>query len=821
MEGADAVEVSGEAPSTNGPSDCFICSSCIWRFGKETPLCDFHDIMVSHRRSTAQPSHFDAVWSGLDYLRLIGVCLKNEILEKIGGEGRAFFVGIDTSNRNGSLGAYVVSSVALDGSIDVEFLEFDRPDSGDAETLFNGLVKIIDKLQDAGGTFHGFSSDAPATMAGEISGVAARVIEKYGLVRFDTCEFHASGRVLAVIEKVFPAQMNVASVNQFIFLAWYILNSDWSMFRGMIIQYITDKPSQILLNRFQGATKQEKRADALEQLGKPAKPMPARWRTVADTLWFVNLYWEALQFAFEKERFNGGANAKTGSTAAMCAQWIKWSGSKKLRALFEFVLEYVNDVWWPFEQQIGYRNEEHALNGCNGVYFRTRRVLAQLMLVEGRLQDVSKLKSFEITVAAFGEEKQLEVKRLYERMYGLACESILRNSGRYLSGIRALASLADPEFVHIVYEVLCHYLKRKKGRMPTSAEGRRLLRCFQDAQLGDAEREKFDLLTGSQSWESIEALVKAARKSPKDLAKMILEAPEGNYLLSTLRCWRGSLSNTQSVERMFLHYDNQTRGSGQSKSKASEPSGKSEFAITTEAKVHVAAALSTAAGIVLERRDKPKKQAIVADQQGVAQQTDLVTRALTFTPDQLAAGKLEAKASEDLHRQPRHGISRSLQEVFANLEKAVPGFIGPRLLYHDLIASGQELDISLAPLCSADCLQLQNVSKKGRWVRVQCKTCQCEFHVKCMIAEGVLDGQMKKDVQHIRFSCSSCGGSLESNKPSGERRVGDQLPSITPSAPLKAVGKSGQKGGVHAQSSQQREAPQDPPPSKKPKKKKG
>src|SRR3990167_10311949 len=87
---------------------------------------------------------------------------------------------------------------------------------------------------------------------------------------------------------------------------------------------------------------------------------------------------------------------------------------------------------------------------------------------------------------------------------------------------------------------------------------------------------------------------------------------------------------------------------------------------------------------------------------------------------------------------------------------------------------------------------------------------QCEFHVKCMIAEGVLDGQVKKDVQHIRFSCSSCGGSLESNKPSGERRVGDQLPSITPSAPLKAVGKSGQKAGVHAQSSQQREAPQDP-----------
>lgn len=85
---------------------------------------------------------------------------------------------------------------------------------------------------------------------------------------------------------------------------------------------------------------EERCADACEQLGKPAKPMPARWRTVADNLWFVDLCWEALQVAFEKERFNGCANAKTGSRAAMCVQWIKWSGSKKLRALFE----YVNDV---------------------------------------------------------------------------------------------------------------------------------------------------------------------------------------------------------------------------------------------------------------------------------------------------------------------------------------------------------------------------------------------------------------------------------------------------------------------------------------------
>lgn len=301
--------------------------------------------------------------------------------------------------------------------------------------------------------------------AGEMSGVAARIMEKYGLVRFDTCEFHASGRVLAVIDKVFPPQMNIPSVNQFIFLAWYILNSDWALFRGRIIKYLNGRPSDALLDRFEGATCNEKRQHALERLGKPEKPMPARWRTVADTLWFVDLYWEALQVAFEGERFNGGANAKTGSTAAMCAQWIKWSGSKKLRTLVDFVLEYVNDVWWPFEKQIGYENKEYDLKGCNGVYFRTRRVLTQLMIVEHCLKDVASLQSFESTVDAFGEEAREEVRSLYIRTYQLAKESIVRNSGRYLSGIRALAALADPDFVLVLYGNGAPSLKSSRGRV--------------------------------------------------------------------------------------------------------------------------------------------------------------------------------------------------------------------------------------------------------------------------------------------------------------------------------------------------------------------
>jgi len=187
------------------------------------------------------------------------------------------------------------------------------------------LLAVVDVLTKAGGIFGGFGSDAPATMVGSLNGVGAHVMAKVGYVRHDTCEFHASARVLAILEKVFPGQMNVPSTTQFWYLAWYILNSDWKLFRGRIVDYLKGDPSPALLGRFSGNNKKERVDAALEHLGKPDKPMAARWRTMADTMWFVDLYWEALQAAFESERQTGGVNAKPGSVAAMCNQWIKWS----------------------------------------------------------------------------------------------------------------------------------------------------------------------------------------------------------------------------------------------------------------------------------------------------------------------------------------------------------------------------------------------------------------------------------------------------------------------------------------------------------------
>jgi hypothetical protein len=92
MEGTEAIEVSGEAPSTNGPPDCFICSPRIWRFSKETPITSWYhagQVLLKHHISTQ---------SGLNYLRTIGACLKNQLVARIGQGKRTFFVGIDTSS---------------------------------------------------------------------------------------------------------------------------------------------------------------------------------------------------------------------------------------------------------------------------------------------------------------------------------------------------------------------------------------------------------------------------------------------------------------------------------------------------------------------------------------------------------------------------------------------------------------------------------------------------------------------------------------------------------------------------------------------------
>ncbi len=251
----------------------------------------------------------------------------------------------------------------------------------------------------------GFSSDAPVTMVGVRGGVGALLMERAGFVRHDTCEFHASARLLAVINSVWPPQMNVPSVSQYVYLLWYILNDDWELFRGRIVRFLNGPPDAgraALLMRFSGRSDAERLNEALETLKKPEKPNVLRWNTLADIILFAPMYLEALQSALDEERVNAGANAPTGSIPAMCAQWLKWSGSPKLLALVSMAHEFVVDVWQPADKLIALDDTHYGVRGCFKTFSRPSRVLDVLMQIESRLDNVRALASFDGVVNAFG-----------------------------------------------------------------------------------------------------------------------------------------------------------------------------------------------------------------------------------------------------------------------------------------------------------------------------------------------------------------------------------------------------------------------------------
>lgn len=150
------------------------------------------------------PHHQFASSTALEYVRIAGFCLKQQLVARIGATASPFCIGTDTSTRGGSLGSYVVAFVA-DGAPVHQFFAFDRPLSSTAADLAESLHVVVRHITSAGGEFVGFSTDAPATMVGVHGGVAALMMERVGYVRHDTCEFRASARLLAIIDALWPA----------------------------------------------------------------------------------------------------------------------------------------------------------------------------------------------------------------------------------------------------------------------------------------------------------------------------------------------------------------------------------------------------------------------------------------------------------------------------------------------------------------------------------------------------------------------------------------------------------------------------------------
>jgi hypothetical protein len=236
-----------------------------------------------------------------------------------------------------------------------------------------------------------------------------------------------------------------------------------------------------LLSRFRGETIAERAANAMRKLKKPEKPNVMRWNTLSEIILFTPLFFEAIQHALEAERFNCGSNAPAGSIAAMCTQWLKWSGSPKLCALLAMAVEFVTELWQPADKEIALPDLDYGVPGCFKTFSRPRRVLKVLLTIEGILEDLEARSSFETVVAAFADEGREEVVKLFKHMYSLARESVLRNSSRYLSGVLLFGALADPAFAPFVFEAFGHWKKLKRRPPLRTTQGKRLEKFLKES----------------------------------------------------------------------------------------------------------------------------------------------------------------------------------------------------------------------------------------------------------------------------------------------------------------------------------------------------
>jgi hypothetical protein len=183
--------------------------------------------------------------------------------------------------------------------------------------------------------------------------------------------------------------------------------------------------------------------------------------------------------------------------------------------------------------------------------------------------------------------------------------------------------------------------------------------------------------------------------------------------LWTLQSWRAALSNTQRVEKSFLDFDHQMRGTG-GKSKATEPTGKGASIVTVESKVLVKSVMNDSVQTVLVQRKEPKEQKVVASKKDIMKQVGLDFERLDFSCDDVERGHAAAQSAQEFYHEPRKGISAEIQAVFAALERDVEGWKGPRLVFADLLRFGERFDISLSTECSADCLLIEKLSKQAR-----------------------------------------------------------------------------------------------------------
>jgi hypothetical protein len=448
-----------------------------------------------------------------------------------------------------------------------------------------------------GAFFCGLSSDAAATMVGRENGVGAILCREFGrFIRHDTCGHHASACLARVVEHMFPAQMNVPSVTQFCYLAWYLMNYDWPQVRALMHAQLRkcenemdDGIAAMLREEPDACDRVEDTAARLlasSDLNKPDKPNSNRWRTQAEMLFYVHRFWRLLMVVFNEIREYLGAGATLpGWRTQMATQWIKWAGSPKLHALMEVSFQFLA-VWRTHDDLIslpGEDLEEHCYHKVFSRPQRARDVLTNMELaLERATKDPESLDSYQMVVDAYAGQIE-EVHQLYIQLYTMRVDRVMRNNGRYLSGVYAYAGFGDVSSAAVNWEAFSHFANHPKKAEQRTRLGQRMEKWLRkgEKELSADHMREFKKLTNKQHLDDAYKLVApllTGREPTEEQRRAfvaVVRSSKDNLVAKQLRMWIPALSSTQPVEKTFPDYDNHVANNcGGKKGKKSQPTGK-------------------------------------------------------------------------------------------------------------------------------------------------------------------------------------------------------------------------------------------------------
>ncbi len=646
-----------------------------------------------------------------------------------------------------------------------KFGGYESVSGSDANTLAEMIFSFVGRIENV--ELVGITTDAPSVMVGKYNGVGERLCEKFGrFIRHDMCEHHALASVLRVLDSIWPAQMNVPSVTQFCYLAWYIMNYDWERVRGLMVTHLKKEEEDLdddVIEMLKGLRSVYQKHDVTEvaekllessELNKPDKPNANRWNTVADCLSYVRSYWPILSVAFDDIRCYGGAAPGTGSIESMCGQWLKWSGSPKLHALLLMASEYV-DVWRVHADRMDYGDElRESAKTYHLVYSRPERAFSCYKAFSLCKDKFRKLSSYAVMTDTFEGD---EVDFLYLQLYSMGLSSVERNCGRYWTGVYLMGGFGDYYFADIVFEALSWERNSPKKPRERTPDGELLQTLYGKEELTHLHQLEVRKIMTKRSFNFAASLAELAKVKSRANEQQFLDLldTDDSELAVYLRSIRPVLSSTQPVEKLFLDFDQQTSRGGK-KAKNSVPTGGSASLDLIAAKVSISKHYHDIDKMVLDKSGK--KIGRSRAKEDVAKSIEQTVRSLQATEEELKAGREHAKRMRDPFVTPRGGVCPHLEGLIRGWDAEYNGanFRHVAKSMASLRADGVGLDISLKCVCFPSEL-CKRASKRGApGSIVTCETCLQIFHYKCVAEAGLVQAGLQKNARPRNFQCPGC-----------------------------------------------------------------